>query len=259
MKPQSTQPSFASLIASLLLFIASLTSAHAQLIVHEWGTMTTLHARDGRPQTRLNLIEPGDALPSFVHHFEPIQRQGPGFAPFSKGSYIPGRPDVTMRLETPVLYFYDPGNVIAGGSFDVRVQMRGGVLNDFFPLAHAGMQRNGIDRGGSVEPISLDSTWSGTLTWTGVTFDAPVAVPRTKAQVWVAPRNVRANKVRVGKEGEHYLFYRGVANVNALLGTRHSLQRVSLHVPSDLSWVRGASFPVVVDESGARRRRTVYG
>jgi hypothetical protein len=220
-------------------FLTAMTSAHAQLIVHEWGTMTTLHAPDGTPQTRLNLIEAAELLPTFVKRFEPQQPNSGfvSFAPFAKGAHTPGRADVTMRLETPVLYFYDPGNVVTGRGFDVRVQMRGGVLNEFYPAAMAGMQRNGVPQGKSAQRLSLDSSWAGTLEWKDATLDDTAAVPDTKAAVWLAPRQVRATKVRVGAQAEHYLFYRGVANVAALLVTQHSRRAVTLSAPHDKRWL----------------------
>jgi hypothetical protein len=224
-------------VSALLLLLAPLTSAHAQLIVHEWGTMTTLHAPDGTPQTRLNLIEPAEVLPTFVAHFEPPQPEFLPFAPFAKGTRTPGRPDVTMRLETPVLYFYDPGNVVAGRGFDVRVRMHGGVLNDFYPLASAGMQRNGVSQGRRPEQIALDASWAGTLEWKNVMLDDTAVPPTTSAAVWLAPRRVQATKVRVGTQAEHYLFYRGLANLGAVLDTRHSRTAVTLHAPKDSRWL----------------------
>jgi hypothetical protein len=223
------------LISAVALLVALPMGAHAQLVVHEWGTMTTLHAPDGKPQTRMNLIEQAELLPSFVYQYEPKQPTYLPYAPFAKGR-TPGRPDVTMRLETPVIYFYDPGNVAAGQPFNVRVQMRGGILNDFFPAAQPGLARNGVDLSKGVNTITLDQSWSSSLAWNGVMLDSAVAVPQTKAKVWTAPRAVQAAKLRVGKEGEHYLFYRGLANLDALLATQHSRSAVTLSTPRDLSW-----------------------
>jgi hypothetical protein len=53
-----------SFFGALALLVAPLSCAQAQLIVHEWGTMTTLHAPDGQPQTRMNLIEQSELLPA---------------------------------------------------------------------------------------------------------------------------------------------------------------------------------------------------
>jgi hypothetical protein len=223
------------LIVAFALSVAPLSPAYAQLIVHEWGTMTTVHAPDGKPQRRLNLIEQTELLPAFVHHYEPKQPTYLPYAPFAKGR-TPGRSDVTMRLETPVLYFYDPASVAAEQPFNVRVQMRSGILNDFFPYAQPGLAKDGVDRTTGVNTISLDNSWSSSLTWNGVTLDAAAVVPQTKATVWTAPRAVKAAKLRVGKEGEHYLFYRGLANLAALLTTQHSRSSVTLTTPRDLGW-----------------------
>jgi hypothetical protein len=223
------------LISAFALIVAPLTSAYGQLIVHEWGTMTTLHAPDGQPQARMNLIELTEVLPGFVHQYEPKQPTYLPYSPFAKGR-TPGRPDVTMRLETPVIYFYDPANVAADQPFNVRVQMRGGILNEFFPFARPGLAKDGVDRTKGVNTVSLDSTWSSSLAWNGVTLDASAVVPDTKDKVWTAPRAVKAAKLRIGKEGEHYLFYRGLANLDALLATQHSRSTVTLSTPRDLSW-----------------------
>src|SRR5688572_846250 len=41
------------------------------LVVHEWGTITTRHAPNGRPYGRLNRISKSEVLPAFVHRYEP--------------------------------------------------------------------------------------------------------------------------------------------------------------------------------------------
>ena len=50
---------------------------------------------------------------------------------------IPGRPDVTMRLETPVIYFHPPPNKAFTAPIDITVRFRGGVINEFYPDAAA--------------------------------------------------------------------------------------------------------------------------
>src|SRR5436190_9383381 len=78
----------------------------APLVVHEWGTITTQHAPDGAPRGRLNRIAPSEVLPSFVHRYEPAWTKDKPDKSLTKSPLIPGRPDVTMRLETPVIYFH---------------------------------------------------------------------------------------------------------------------------------------------------------
>jgi len=121
------------------------------------------------------------------------------------------------------------------------VRMQGGVLNDFYPLAAAGMQRNGVSQGQLPQPIALDASWAGTLEWKNVMLDDTAVAPTTSAAVWLAPRRVRATKVRVGKQAEHYLFYRGLANLGALLSTQHSRKDVTLSAPADARWLGAAA------------------
>ena len=83
-------------------------SPDGPLVVHEWGTITTVHAPDGTPQGRLNRIDSADVLPDFVHRYEPPATGNDSSRWVGKRPLIPGRPDVTMRLETPVIYFHPP-------------------------------------------------------------------------------------------------------------------------------------------------------
>lgn len=101
------------------------------LIVHEWGTVTTRHAADGTPQGNLNHIDAREVLPAFVHRFEPPQTQAAGPAaesrlPLAKSPVTPGRPDVTMRLETPVIYFHPPAGAEAPPRVDAEVTFAAG-------------------------------------------------------------------------------------------------------------------------------------
>jgi hypothetical protein len=79
--------------------------AGSTFLVHEWGTITTRHQPDEIPLGRLNRIEQSEVLPSFVYNFEPDQTQSEPERSLRKKSLIPGRPGVTMRLETQVMYF----------------------------------------------------------------------------------------------------------------------------------------------------------
>ena len=109
----------------------------AELVVHEWGTITTVHAADGTPQGGLNKIEPSEVLPAFVHRYEPESTRFDPKKKLMKQAMVPGRPDVTMRLETPVVYFHPPAGSKYDKSIDVTVVFRGGVINEFYPAAEA--------------------------------------------------------------------------------------------------------------------------
>src|SRR5690348_8296726 len=101
----------------------------ADLVVHEWGTITTVHSASGRAQGGLNHIDAADVLPDFVHRFEPEHTRHDPAQRFVKSPLVPGRPDVTMRLETPVIYFHPPAGAPFDTPIDVGVRFRGGILN----------------------------------------------------------------------------------------------------------------------------------
>lgn len=86
------------LLASLPAF-AQQPQVQAPLVVHEWGTLTTVHMADGTPVGNLNRIDASEVLPEFVHRYEPVQTRADPKGTFSKSPLTPGRPDVTMRLE----------------------------------------------------------------------------------------------------------------------------------------------------------------
>lgn len=232
--------------AAWLLFGVSFAHAQGSLIVHEWGTITTRHSRDGTPQGRLNRIDPEEVLPAFVHKFEPPQTGVPAPAQFGKGTNTPGRPDITMRLETPVLYFYRDTYAAPPAAFDVGVQLRGGILNEFYPDARASIARDEGRIASKMtaqvikpgDPIVLDNYLIGRLAWNGISLNSAARPPQTGSAIWNAPRNVRAERLSTAAgEGEHYLFYRGVAHLDALLRTRNSPSEVQLSAPQHLHWM----------------------
>src|SRR5256714_3158521 len=84
-------------------------AAAEKLVVHEWGTFTSL--QDERGNTIGGINTDDEKLPSFVHDLlrgKDAQLRGSGNPWASKG--IPGgtRDEITMRLETPVIYFHPP-------------------------------------------------------------------------------------------------------------------------------------------------------
>ncbi len=182
----------------------------ANLVVHEWGTFTTMAGSDGVPLTGLHLEE--ESLPPFVF------RQQFGYA---KGiSNVSG---VTVKMETPVLYFYADQKIAA----KVRVGFDGGSISEWYPQRSAG------------EPITfaldLAKPYQGSIDWS---FDIlapdtdvrPTPDPRQVTPVWEAPRRTGANLVQ-GEFGEieHYLFYRGVGNFETPVITFYDANE-TLHV-----------------------------
>lgn len=240
--------SFGLAMAGAVALGARSTSGQAPLIVHEWGTITTRHAPDGTPRGRLNHVAAIDTLPKFVYEYDPAATSKDPERSLVKTALVAGRPDVTMRLETPVIYFHRPPGSAPVAPFDVSVRFRGGIVNEFFPNAEASAAADAepgttsfISR---VSPIAwtgarLDDQVVGRLAWRGLTLHDSVRLAPTSSHVWLAPRRVRASAVTTASgESEQYLFYRGVAHLDALLQTRLAGDELHLAAPRDLRWMR---------------------
>ncbi|HEU5133934.1 MAG TPA: hypothetical protein VFU13_02205 [Steroidobacteraceae bacterium] len=230
----------------------------ADLVVHEWGTITTIHAADGTPKGGLNSIDEADVLPQFVHRYEPETTRYKPERILGKLPNIPGRPDVTMRLETPVIYFHPPPNKAFTAPVDVKVRFRGGVINEFYPHALASVALDQERIADKVHDGVLTTDWNGDvlnnyvvgkLQWKGLRLHDTVVAPLTNSEVWLAPRQVSSVAVfnPVAGEGEQYLFYRGVAHLDALLSTKTTQGAVELATPANLAWLRSAeaALPVI--------------
>jgi hypothetical protein len=239
------------IIAVLAACISTAASAAGRLVAHEWGTITTVHDAQGAPKTGLNRIDESEVLPDFVHRYEPeTTRQDPKRR-LGKSTLVPGRPDVTLRLETPVIYFYPPPNEKFSQSIDVRVRFRGGVINEFYPSATAAVSLD-MDRIRNKTEAGVIREWNGdvlnsyvvgSLEWKGLELHDTVVAPLTQSRVWLAPREVHSTSVYLpaAGEGESYLFYRGVAHLDALLQTRLKRGGVELLAPAQFAWLESPS------------------
>jgi hypothetical protein len=176
------------------------------MVVHEWGTFTSFQDETGRAIGGINTDD--EPVPDFVHRAATlIQRSTDA----GKG-ILPNNADVTMRLETPVLYFHLP----SGGSprtVDVNVAFHGGWLTEYFPNADA--DEPGLIRNSGVGHLSADTV--GTLTLRGVRVGTTAGGPQTTDPVWTSPRDVTSDGLTVGSESEKFLFYRGVAHLDSPL------------------------------------------
>ena len=77
----------------------------------------------------------------------------------------------------------------------------------------------------------------GKLNWSGIKLGGSALWPKTDFPVWLAPRETNSSNVSLPNgEGEKYLFYRGVAHLNSLLRTKHTMDTkvVSFYNPTDL-------------------------
>lgn len=175
----------------------------ASLIVHEWGTFTTVAGEDGAAVEWLPLGGPQD-LPCFVYPFEnnrqikywPNNNEPPL-------NYDDARDALrgTVRMETPVLYFYSPHVT----RVDVTVGFPQGLLTEWYPKATVAQP---------MVSATVPRTWTNSLLrWRGVDVrpgESPRLPIESAPSHYYAARAVDAAPVRVADEDERFLFYRGV-------------------------------------------------
>jgi hypothetical protein len=198
----------------LSLLTGSALPAADRFAVHEWGTFTCLQDETGRAIAGVNTDD--EPLPKFVHRLADFLIFPPSELPLIYYKGIPMlHPHVTMRLETPVIYFYPPAGQTKPLELDAQVQFRGGWLSEYYPNANShapGINQDGFRFG----PIT--SKTNGSLEWRRLQVGGDAAGPETDYHVWLAPREVKAASVTTPDgEAERYLFYRGVGHVEAPL------------------------------------------
>src|SRR6185436_17671805 len=93
--------------AVLLLLTASARAEEPKWSIHEWGTFTSLQDESGDAIGGINTDD--EPVSSFVHRLSGHFFLSPSEAPPHFFQGVPScHPDVTMRLETPVIYFHPP-------------------------------------------------------------------------------------------------------------------------------------------------------
>jgi len=187
-------------IALALASLATLGAAPQdppKLVVHEWGTFTSVAGSDGATLDWRPLAGPSD-LPSFVYDFSGAPkglRHGRAVEPCTQEpnhQLCKGCTQGTIRMETPVLYFYADRET----TVSVKVDFPQGKITEWYPAARNVGQ--GID-------------WGQVRVLPSPTAAFPVETGKSH---YYPARETDANAVRVcvGKTPEHekFLFYRGV-------------------------------------------------
>jgi hypothetical protein len=240
--------STASLIllgAAALALIAADTLPHpTDLTVHEWGTFTSVAGEDGSAIDWETLGGPKD-LPGFVNN------QYICFKSSLRG---------TVRMETPVLYFYSPREVTA----NVKVQFPHGVITEWYPKgdnaiyeskslmdqmsnamkspmysdeavyqtqslidpAPAGLGRQMVRLSPSLNGFDTSMrNLMGAIGWNEIKIQpgstADFPVEKSASRYYAA-RGTDAAPITVGGQHEKFLFYRGVARIPVPLSARVS-------------------------------------
>jgi hypothetical protein len=99
------------------MVLAPVSGLSEDLVVHEWGTFTTLSGSDGVLLDGLWVEE--ERLPGFVHGHFALRNKGIGM---EVG-------DVRVKMETPVLYFYAERKT----PVTVRVDFPVGTISQWYP------------------------------------------------------------------------------------------------------------------------------
>ena len=188
------------LVLGLLAFcfagwlIADEQHASPDLTVHEWGTFTAIAGNDGKATQWTSFTGPIE-LPGFVEHLRDANLK-PGL----RG---------TIRLETPVLYFYSPRDV----TVSVRVAFSEGVITEWYPRATR-VQPSGMLHNANLSQLQTD----GSITWNGVAVSPNLSgeFPReVLSNRYYAARETSSAPLQVkttaGDQQEKFLFYRGVS------------------------------------------------
>jgi hypothetical protein len=205
------------IIGIFLMPVLVLFSAHSAdetlWRIHEWGTFTSLQDENGDAIGGINTDD--EPVPAFVHQLGQQLLLQPTEMPPSFFQGAPHcHPGVTMRMETPVIYFHPPRNT-GITNVSVRVKFRGGWLSEFYPnaLVSTPALSNRLFQFGP-----LDRNTESTLEWRDLQVGGHWPLTNTTAHVWTSPRAVKAALVRTPEgEAEQFLFYRGVAHIDAPL------------------------------------------
>src|SRR6185436_19075884 len=196
-----------SAIAIRLRYSANGGSSQPQkdkLVVHEWGTFTSIAGKDGVSLEWRPLNGPSD-LPKFVHSTQ-VSNDGLRHAG--------GKVDLTaaVRMETPVIYFY------ANREMDIstRVDFPKGKITEWYPQARA---------------VKTGINWGKMKIQPGAAFNLPAEYSDNH---YFAARETDAAPVQIcatnghATEQEKFLFYRGVGTFDLPLAVTLENNRITL-------------------------------
>jgi len=214
----------ATLAATVAVFAAAPQSQN--VVVHEWGTFTTVAGEDGQAINWLPLGGPTD-LPCFVNHFKNRdikvlpngEQEGPIDYDAARAVLVG-----TVRMETPVVYFYSP----KPATVSVSVRFPQGLMTEWYPSAV-------VNQPPVVPTLLANPNVMGAIDWALVQIN-PQQTPGFPTgpgkSHYYAARETDAAPIRVNGQDEKFLFYRGVASfpapISAALGADGALTLTNL-------------------------------
>jgi hypothetical protein len=166
---------------------------YSGLTAHEWGTFTSIAGEQGQAVEWSPLTGSTD-LPAFVEHL-----RTPQFKLGLRG---------TVRMETPVLYFYDSREE----TVSVKVSFEHGLITEWYPHASR------VEPSGNLGDVSRYLPEAGgSIAWDTIATAPTLRAdfPRGKGENhYYAARGTSATPLCVktpsGEQHEKFLFYRGV-------------------------------------------------
>ncbi len=174
------------------------------LVVHEWGTFTSIAGRDGVALEWRPLNGSVD-LPKFVHT---MQAEGLGL----RHSRSKAELTALIRMETPVLYFYSSREM----NVSAEVNFPKGKITEWYPQARS---------------VGSAINWGSFKVSPGAALNLPADYSDNH---YYAARETDAAPVQIcgssGKaaEQEKFLFYRGVGSFDLPLSAKLSGQQIEL-------------------------------
>src|SRR5215472_10765115 len=171
MKPLIAQTVHAVKAGGSILMALLAISIHAQnrfadpgLTAHEWGTFTSVAGNDGQavvwsPLGLNNLSFDRNPNPASNYHSKEL----PSFIEMLHWGAFKGGLSATIRMETPVLYFYSAQPM----TLSVHVKFAKGLITEWYPHATAPPNKGGLD--------DTDRYWKGAaegnISWNAVTLE----------------------------------------------------------------------------------------
>lgn len=199
---------------------AGTVSKPGDLVVHEWGTFTSIAGKNGvaidwRP------LDGASDLPTFVH--TPAKQTG-----FRATFHDPGKGELArVRMETPVIYFYTKQKM----DVSVKVDFPKGRITEWYPQAGVVNAQFAPDRKGRFE--------TG-INWGIISLlpdDKPVFLREAADSHYYPARETDAVPLQVCNadktkiEKEKFLFYRGIGNFELPLQVRMDGEKLVLVAP----------------------------
>ena len=250
-----------ALLAPGLAWRANADAGPAPLVVHEWGTFTSMQGVDGVGLEGLQREE--EALPPCVYSRAEV-RDCPLRARGYKGLETPVT-GATQKMETPVIYFHTKVPLRAR----VRVDFVDGLLSQWYPVSDRLGPPEG-QRGGA--PLDVGAVGRSYLSWEvdlqpgaeppaglpAVAADDPWSFAREVDAAWV--RTVPRVAPRAGPtETERYLFYRGLGAFGLPLVTAPGPSAGQVHTTNVGREAVLAAFGLTVDAARTEVRWAALG